>query len=440
LLFGDLIYTTNGHIDIKAAYDITDADRKPNLRQVTYYLTDTLGDNDGRADAGDTIAFYPVLCNDWGQAENIRMWMEVGYYDATGDFVPDDTTLITFLTDTVDFGRPLSSYAKNRSVNPIRFVVNKKCVDGRHINFTLHATCDNAVQPLRQYNVFEVENGVEIGGILEDDLTLYPNVHYIVTRELLVPKGVTLTIKPGTIIRFKDETAMHCEGTLVAKGTPDSMIVFTKADLDYGQLSGDLYFGSTTNIVEYVKICNLYCYHYIDGGTLRHCIIKDVDAFLRSKLEYSVVTNNSDFSSIGYLGATKTNIICNLSCSSITNMKSCNSFSNIFTHSTNKVSLISATYYSSSISVYKPAEPSYLGSSRDDILHSYIFDFNYSAKPDSTSLTSSVTACSSSGPPAMIRISVPPMMPSERTPRRLFAFTLRSSFSTQIDDLNSFAF
>ena len=66
--------------------------------------------------------------------------------------------------------------------------------------------------------------------------------------------------------------------------------------------------------------------------------------------------------------------------------------------------------------------------------------FNNSAKPDSTSLTSSSTACSSSGPPAMILIFVPPIMPSERTPRRLFALTLLSSFSTQIEDLNSLAF
>ena len=388
LLFGDLIHTTNAHIDIKAAYDITDADRKPNLRQVTYYLTDTLGDNDGRADAGDTIAFYPVLRNDWGQAENIRMWMEVGYYDATGDFVPDDTTLITFLTDTVDFGRPLSSYAKNRSVNPIRFVVNKKCVDGRHINLCLRANCDNMMQTMIQNNVVEVENGVEIGGILEDDLTLYPDVHYIVTRELLVPKGVTLTIKPGTIIRFKDQTAMRCEGTLVAKGTPDSMIVFTKADLDYGRLSGDLYFGLTTNIVEYVKICNLDISSSISGGTLRHCIIKDVDAYVYSKLEYSVVTNSDLLiSSSASGGITKTNIICNQGLWStgsaydnlpIKKMNSCNSFSNISTRTTNKGSLISATYHFSSISVYKPAEPSYLGSSRDDILHSHITDFNYS--------------------------------------------------------------
>ena len=394
LLFGDLIHTTNGHIDIKAAYDITDADRKPNLRQVTYYLTDSLGDNDGRADAGDTIAIYPVLRNDWGQAENIRMWMKVGYYDYTGDFVSDDTTLIKFLTDTVDFGRPLSSYAKNRSANPIRFVVSKNCVDGRHINMCLCAVCDNMAQPMIQNNVVEVENGVEIGGVLEDDLTLYPDVHYIVTRELLVPKGVTLTIKPGTIIRFKDKTTLHCEGTLIAKGTPDSMIVFTKADLDQGLLSNEFYFGGKTNVIEYAKICNFYGNNILfSGGVLRHCIIKDctyqgsAGTKMMSSIENSVITS----AEIRFGGSSlyQTNIICNIGefyPNTFPNlplelMKSCNSFSNISQYNkfgNNLVGLpFSAEYYSSSISVYKPNEQSYLGSSREDILHTYILDFNH---------------------------------------------------------------
>ena len=272
-------------------------------------------------------------------------------------------------------------------MNPIRFVVNKKCVDGRHINFTFHATCDNATQSLRQYNVIEVENGVEIGGILEDDLTLYPDVHYIVTRELLVPKGITLTIKPGTIIRFKDKTTMRCEGTLVAKGTPDSLIVFTKADLDLGTLSNYLYFGPKTNIIEYAKICGFNgSYRLINGGTLRHCIIEDNSHpdggnSVLSPLEYSVVTGGVH--NLSGAGIKNTNLVNNQSLFynhdiPIEGLDSCNSFSNVSISRENKGSVVSATYYSSGISVYKPKQPSYLGTSRDDILHRYILDFNHS--------------------------------------------------------------
>ena len=50
------------------------------------------------------------------------------------------------------------------------------------------------------------------------------------------------------------------------------------------------------------------------------------------------------------------------------------------------------------------------------------------------------TAACSSAPSAMMRMVVPPTMPRDRTPSRLFAFTRRSSFSTQMEDLNSLAF
>jgi len=43
-------------------------------------------------------------------------------------------------------------------------------------------------------------------------------------------------------------------------------------------------------------------------------------------------------------------------------------------------------------------------------------------------------------PSAIIRMVVPPTIPKDKTPRRLFALTLLSSFSTQIEDLNSLAF
>ena len=229
LLFGDLIHTRQnemtGNIDIKAVYDISDADRKPNLRLVTYYLTDTLGDNDSRPDAGDTIAIYPVLRNDWGEAHNIKVWMELAELE--------NDTIVTFIEQEVDFGMPLSSYAKNKSVNPIRFVIDKNVVDGRHICMVLKATCDNMEGILEQEVILTAENGVEIGGMITEDLTLYPNVHYIVTQPLAIPDGVTLTLKPGTILKFKDETGLSVapDGHIVAKGTPDSLIVFKIADL-----------------------------------------------------------------------------------------------------------------------------------------------------------------------------------------------------------------
>lgn len=247
LLFGDLINTRKINIDVMSAYQIADNDRRPTLSTVTYYLTDTLGDNDGRADAGDTLAIYPVLRNNWGTAQNIQMWLEMG-----DDL--EDASLITFLdTDKVDFGTPLTSYAKSPSLNPLRLVVSKNCVDGRHIRLMLKATCDNMENMVEQPITLVVENGVEIGGMQTQDLTLYPDVHYIVTSNLVIPKGVTLRIMPGTTLKFKEFTGLAVAegGHLVAIGKPDSMITFTTADLN----SGGQFNGITATAIDTFAYC-----------------------------------------------------------------------------------------------------------------------------------------------------------------------------------------
>jgi len=56
---------------------------------------------------------------------------------------------------------------------------------------------------------------------------------------VVVPKGVTLTIAPGTVVRFErldadgdgiGDSELAVEGTLAAEGTPEAPIVFTSAE------------------------------------------------------------------------------------------------------------------------------------------------------------------------------------------------------------------
>ena len=307
LLFGDLINTRKINIDVMSAYQITDNDRKSTLSTVTYYLTDTLGDNDGRADAGDTLAIYPVLRNNWGTAKNIRMWLEMG-----DDL--EDASLITFLDkDQVDFGAPLTSYAKNRSLNPLRLVVSKNCVDGRHIKLMLKATCDNMGNMVEQPITLVVENGVEIGGMQMQDLTLYPDVHYIVTSNLVIPNGVTLKIMPGTTLKFKENTgiAVGDGGHLVAIGKPDSMITFTTADHSEGQFNGIT--ATAIDTFAYCIFSNLGHEEskFILSGhssTINHC------AFLLNKA-YNVITGQVHMtSSIVYSNITTYGTLNNEDC------------------------------------------------------------------------------------------------------------------------------
>lgn len=229
-LFGDLINACSetGGLDIYKAFSIKDEDRIPELSFVTYEMDDStnVGDGDGRPDAGEVIDFYPIVRNSWGKAKNIKLSIELGENE--------DPQIVELIKKEADFGAELSAYGKGKSDEPLRIKINDKCADNRRIRLVLKGTCDGMQGEFNQEITLTVENGVEIGGVIKKDMTLYPNVHYIVTKNLAIPEGVTLTIKPGTKLEFKG-TYFTNKGTINAAGKPDSLIVLE----GIGDLSND---------------------------------------------------------------------------------------------------------------------------------------------------------------------------------------------------------
>lgn len=379
-LFGDLIHSSNGNVNFSAAYGIKDTDRKPTLSMVTYRLDDEkMGDGDGRADAGETVRIYPTFRNDWGNANNITYTVELSE--------TEDPNILEFTdSDPVHTVSNLSSYATAESEAPFVIKISPDCVDGRRICMVLKATCDNISAPLEQEIILTVENGVELGGILREDMTLTPDKNYIVTSLLGVPEGRTLTILPGTTLKFKDDTGLNVAGTLIADGEPGKMITFTKTDLGLGDIK-KLDFGD---------------------GEVSYCMIEDlhlpVSGYAIDQLNNSIISNYT----AGYLLSskwTKSNILysgakigmdpgyadikdCNIiqnddsgilpanydkNCIRIHNRKNCNIFSN---YSSVYDKYYSLSYYSEQAALYTPVEPCYLGTSRQDIARDNVFDIH----------------------------------------------------------------
>ena len=173
-LFGDLINTSHGNIDINAAATLTDADRKPSLALITYRIDDAkMGDGDGRPDAGETIRIYPKFRNHWGVAKNVKYSIRLAE--------TEDPEIVSFIDEgdahVID---NISSYATVEAGNPFVVKISPDCVDGRHICMVLTATCDNISAPLEQEIMLTAENGVELGGVIGEDMTLTPDKNYIV--------------------------------------------------------------------------------------------------------------------------------------------------------------------------------------------------------------------------------------------------------------------
>lgn len=254
VLFGDLINYNQEfhHINFMNMYN-ADSVSPAKLQVVAIEVNDTAyGDSSMTADAGEHIQFYPTLRTVWGPADSIEVWVE------TQEF--EDTSIFTLLNNHVDFGRSLSSYAKNKSVTPIDMLIHSDVADGRHLLLTLCATCPNCTDTMRHDFVITITNGVKLGGMITHNDTLWPNVHYIVTRNIAILEGVTLVIKPGTTLKFQDGVALSCEGKLLAIGTPDSMITFTKTDLGQG------WSGMILNLYDTLKYC--ICEYVFTTGSI----------------------------------------------------------------------------------------------------------------------------------------------------------------------------
>ena len=70
---------------------------------------------------------------------------------------------------------------------------------------------------------------------------LHHDIPYVITGAVLIPTGYTLTIEPGTIIKFEQNLALFVYGTLIADGTAADKIIFTsiKDDVHGGDTNGD---------------------------------------------------------------------------------------------------------------------------------------------------------------------------------------------------------
>jgi hypothetical protein len=77
-------------------------------------------------------------------------------------------------------------------------------------------------------NEFMAITATNVGGPITSNTTwTKANSPYIVTSNLLVSEGVTLTIESGVVVKFELDKLMQIDGELIAKGTDLEPIVFT---------------------------------------------------------------------------------------------------------------------------------------------------------------------------------------------------------------------
>ena len=117
---------------------------------------------------------------------------------------------------------------------------------------------------------FSMSSGTAVSGLISSNTTWsYANSPYIVTDNILLQNGATLTIEPGVTIKMLSDTEFQVRGELIAQGTSSSKITFTSnasspAAGDWGKL---YFFDEATD-------ASFSDNTYTGGSILEYCIVE----------------------------------------------------------------------------------------------------------------------------------------------------------------------
>ena len=116
----------------------------------------------------------------------------------------------------------------------------------------------------------------DVSGALSSDTTWsLSNSPIILTGNVLVPNGVTLTIEAGVTVRINSEKYLKVQGSLIAIGTESNKITFTSNESSPAKGDWDkIWLASTSTSFDGSD-------NYVSGTIFNHCIISYADEGLR---------------------------------------------------------------------------------------------------------------------------------------------------------------
>jgi len=215
-VFLHLIKTQTNNIQLNTAIDFI---LPSEIIYVTNTLVDTLGgDDDGRADAGETVELILKLKNTGGYNDSIWASIELDGFE--------DPSLVNFI-DSVRFFGSVLEYATIENnvpdslILPFKFTLDGGIANAREIKFKVNIWTGDST--FVDSNLFEIiiQNGIEFGGAYYPGVTTFsPNKYYLISGNAIFD---TLIIKPGTEIYVEANKGIGAL-LILCEGTKDSLI------------------------------------------------------------------------------------------------------------------------------------------------------------------------------------------------------------------------
>ena len=258
---------------------------KPKLSYLDHWLFDTTtqsatNNNNGRVDAGETIALAVTVRNQWGKADNVSVELEA----IAGVVDPDQ--YVTMLTYKVDYGA-IGSFSSDDNgltrdtagaitgvTTPFKFSLSPATPNGHIIPFTVTMTArngfdaaDNTVYTTVSHFSLTVTNGTELPSVISQNMTLTKDTLWVVPDATLIEAGVTVTVTEGAKIQFYSSEAkkpyaldplasITVKGALNIAGTVDAPVEMTLASLYRGRVISIQNQGTGVVNMAYVRMEN----------------------------------------------------------------------------------------------------------------------------------------------------------------------------------------
>ena len=223
LLFGNLINTSSGSIDLKAAIEVVPT---PILKVLGATVRDTINSQNGNGffEPGETLEIFPTIKNYWGLSDQVYIGVELG------EFVESGYASINTGVQTIG---SIDAYGNLQNIEkPLKITLGEGLNHGVAVEFKLKVWTekDGIIENLDTLEYFITStNAIILDGYVESDLHLTEGKEYIFTQNLVIAGSSTLTIDPGVTLRLTDDIVIDTDAKIIANGTKDKFIEFIPA-------------------------------------------------------------------------------------------------------------------------------------------------------------------------------------------------------------------
>ena len=297
---------------------------KPNLNVYEVYAFDSediskANNGDGIIQPGETIDLAIGLRNQWGAAKDVTITVNAttnGMDNQYVEFISDNEVAID---EIGSFGTQNNGFIYNDSKtvigveHPIRVKIKENAPNDLNIKFNINYRAKNGLDEKDGTVYTQLEDttytihivkGTILSGKITENTTLTSDNYYIVKNSLLIPKGVTVNVEPGTKIQFwaSDQYSVYgdnyiayisVEGNMYFNGTESQPIdLFPGKDYEAYRVQVEKS-GNGTVDMNYVNITNPYI--DIRSGSHLNCT-QDYDEVYYREMRNGEISTESDSS------------------------------------------------------------------------------------------------------------------------------------------------